>query len=188
MNPSNGLWSPGLNDSTFFPKSRWMNRWNDKTLWIFMKNVRLMKIFEQEDHKFSSNILSYFAWLTIFNCYFIGSFFSCLAQDLNFILQNNVFTDCGFQFSSESEEDDPLRILKEGDEIAFIPRSKNCSINATSSMYLDCGKWLPIDEMSVLNKFSLKQRFMDSHVLKASHLKRLRHGNLTDFCSQLFWN
>ena len=80
----------------------------------------------------------------------------------------NVFTDCGFHFSLESEEDDPLRILTEDDEKAIILPSKNCSINATSSMYLDCGKWLPIDETSVLNKFSLNQTFTNSHFLKAS--------------------
>ncbi|KAJ7351701.1 hypothetical protein OS493_035961 [Desmophyllum pertusum] len=73
--------------------------------------------------------------------------------------------DCGFRFSLESE-DDPLRILTEGDEKDIILPSENCSINATTSMYLECGSWLPIDEISVLNKFSLHQLSMDCHILK----------------------
>ena len=48
--------------------------------------------------------------------------------------------------------------------------SKNCTINASTSVYLECGTWFPIDEMAVFNTFSLNQSFMDSHILKASDL------------------
>lgn len=116
-----------------------------------------------------------FAWLTMLDRYFRGSFMKMFSFDQCLVVQRriyfaklNVFTDCGFHFSSENEEDDPLRILTEEDEKAIILPSENCTINATSSMYLDCGKWLPIDETSVLNKFSLNQTFTNSHFLKAS--------------------
>lgn len=92
-------------------------------------------------------------------------------------------TDCGFHFSSEKEDDDPLQILKEGDEKAVSLSSKTCTINVSTSMYLDCGTWLPIDEMSVLNKFSLNQKFMDSHILKASDFtySAVKRSNLPKF-------
>ena len=79
-------------------------------------------------------------------------------------------TGCGFQFSSETEVDGPLEVLKEGDKKTVVLPSKNCTINASSSMYLECGTWRPINEMSVLNTFSLNQSCMDSPILKASHL------------------
>lgn len=47
---------------------------------------------------------------------------------------------------------------------------KNCTINASTSMYLECGTWLPIDEMIVLDKFSLNQNCTDCPILKASDL------------------
>lgn len=47
---------------------------------------------------------------------------------------------------------------------------KNCTINASTSMYLECGTWLPIDEMIVLDKFSLNQSCTDCPILKASDL------------------
>ena len=80
-------------------------------------------------------------------------------------------TDCGFQFSSENEDDDdPLQILKEGDQDLVVLPSKNCTINVSTSMYLECGTWLPLDEMFVLNSFSLNQSCMDTPILKASDL------------------
>ena len=79
-------------------------------------------------------------------------------------------TGCGFQFSSETEVDDPLEVLKEGDQKTVALPFKNCTINASTSMYLECGTWRPINEMSVLNTFSLNQSCMDSPILKASHL------------------
>ena len=63
---------------------------------------------------------------------------------------------------------DPLRILQDGEEKAVSLLSGNCSIDASTSEYLDCGIWRPIDDMSVLNKFSLHGRFTDSYSFKAS--------------------
>lgn len=77
---------------------------------------------------------------------------------------------CGFQFSSDTEVDDPLEVLKEGDQRAVVLPSKNCTINESTSMYLECGTWRPIDKMSVLNTFRLNQSCMDSPILKASDL------------------
>ena len=65
-------------------------------------------------------------------------------------------------------ENDPLRILQDGEEKAVFLPSGNCSIDASASEYLDCGIWRPIDNMSVLNKFSLQGRFTDSYSFKAS--------------------
>ena len=84
--------------------------------------------------------------------------------------QCHYFTDCGFYFSLENK-DGPLTILMEGDERAFTLPSTNCSINASSSMYLDCGTWRSIDKMSLMNKFSLNHWIMDCPVLKVSCLK-----------------
>ena len=53
--------------------------------------------------------------------------------------------------------------------MALTLSSANCSINITSSVYLDCGIWRPIDKMSAVNKFSLG-RYMDFHILKVSCL------------------
>lgn len=78
-----------------------------------------------------------------------------------------MFTDCGFYFSLESD-DDPLSILTEGDERMLTLPSTNCSINATSSMYLDCGRLRAIDERSLNSKFSLNHWIADSHTLKVS--------------------
>ena len=74
-------------------------------------------------------------------------------------------TDCGFLFAMER---DPLRILQDGEEKAVFLPSGNCSIDASTSEYLDCGIWHPIDDMSVFNKFSLHRRFTDSYSFKAS--------------------
>ena len=76
-------------------------------------------------------------------------------------------TDCGFLFAME-RENDPLRILQDGEEKAVFLPSGNCSIDASTSQYLDCGIWHPIDDMSVFNKFSLHRRFTDSYSFKAS--------------------
>lgn len=76
-------------------------------------------------------------------------------------------TDCGFLFAME-RENDPLRILQDGEEKAVFLPSGNCSIDASTSEYLDCGIWHPIDDMSVFNKFSLHRRFTDSYSFKAS--------------------
>lgn len=76
-------------------------------------------------------------------------------------------TDCGFLFAME-RKNDPLRILQDGEEKAVFLPSGNCSIDASTSEYLDCGIWRPIDDMSVLNKFSLHGRFTDSYSFKAS--------------------
>ena len=78
-----------------------------------------------------------------------------------------MFTDCGFYFPLESD-DDPLTILTEGDERMLTLPSTNCSINATSSMYLDCGRLRAIDERSLNSKFSLNHWIADSHTLKVS--------------------
>ena len=76
-------------------------------------------------------------------------------------------TDCGFLFAME-RENVPLRILQDGEEKAVFLPSGNCSIDASTSEYLDCGIWHPIDDMSVFNKFSLHRRFTDSYSFKAS--------------------
>ena len=89
-------------------------------------------------------------------------------------------TGCGFQFSSETEVDPPLEVLKEGDQQAIVLPSKNCTIDALTSIYLDCRTWRPIDEISVLNTFSLNQSCMDSPILKASNLV-LPRKNLPKF-------
>lgn len=65
-------------------------------------------------------------------------------------------------------KNDPLRILQDGEEKAVFLPSGNCSIDASTSEYLDCGIWRSIDNMSVLNKFSLHGRFTDSYSFKAS--------------------
>lgn len=65
-------------------------------------------------------------------------------------------------------ENDPLRILQDGEEKAVFLPSGNCSIDASTSEYLDCRIWHPIDDMSVFNKFSLHRRFTDSYSFKAS--------------------
>ena len=89
-------------------------------------------------------------------------------------------TGCGFQFSSETEVDDPLEVLKEGDQQVVVLPSKNCTIDASTSMYLDCRTWRPIDEITVLNTFSLNQSCIDSSILKVSNLI-LPRRNLTKF-------
>ena len=65
-------------------------------------------------------------------------------------------------------KNDPLRILQDGEEKAVFLPSGNCSIDTSTSEYLDCGIWRSIDNMSVLNKFSLHGRFTDSYSFKAS--------------------
>ena len=87
-------------------------------------------------------------------------------------------TGCGFQFSTETDADDPLEVLKEGDQQMVVLPSKNCTIDASTSMYLDCRTWRPIDEISVLKTFSLNQSCMDRPILKASNLI-LPRKNLT---------
>ena len=79
-------------------------------------------------------------------------------------------TGCGFQFSSETDADDPLEVLKEGDQQVVVLPSENCTIDSSTSTYLDCRTWRPIDEISVLNTFSLNQSCMESPMLKASNL------------------
>ena len=66
--------------------------------------------------------------------------------------------------------DDSLEVLEECDQQPVVLPSKNCIIDASSSMYLDCRTWRPIDEISVLNTFSLNQSCMESPILKASNL------------------
>ena len=82
-------------------------------------------------------------------------------------MTHSFFADCGFHFSLE-DKTGPLSILMEGDERAFTLPSMNCSVNASSSMYLDCGTWRPIDKISLMNKFSLNHWIMDFPVLKVS--------------------
>jgi len=86
------------------------------------------------------------------------------------MLNYSVPSGCGFQFTSETEVDDPLEVLKEGDQKSVLLPSKKCTINASASSYLECGTWRPINEMSVLDTFSLNQSCMDSSILKASDL------------------
>ena len=76
--------------------------------------------------------------------------------------------------------DDPLEVLKEGDQQVVVLPSKNCTIDASTSMYLDCRTWRPIDEITVLNTFSLNQSCIDSSILKVSNLI-LPRRNLTKF-------
>ena len=81
----------------------------------------------------------------------------------------HVFTDCGLRFPMESEET-PLKLLADRDEMVINIPPRNCSINASSCMYLDCQTWRPIDKMIVIDKFRLTHRKMDNHILKVSFL------------------
>lgn len=69
----------------------------------------------------------------------------------------------------ESEET-PLKLLADRDEMVINLPPRNCSINASSCMYLDCQTWRPIDKMIVIDKFRLTHRKMDNHILKVSFL------------------
>ncbi|XP_068714867.1 uncharacterized protein [Montipora foliosa] len=75
--------------------------------------------------------------------------------------------DCGLYFTEESNED-PVRILTEGERQVITLPGANCSINTTSSSYLDCGIWRQIDEVSLIKKLSLIQRNWNVHVLKVN--------------------
>lgn len=76
---------------------------------------------------------------------------------------------CRFLFSME-RDDDPIRILRDGEEKAIFLPGGDCYINASTSEYLDCGKWRPVDDMSALNKLSLHKGSTDSYSLKVSSL------------------
>ena len=69
----------------------------------------------------------------------------------------------------ESEET-PLKLLADRDEMVINLPPRNCSINASSCMYLDCQTWRPIDNMIVMDKFSLTHWKMGNHILKVSFL------------------
>lgn len=81
----------------------------------------------------------------------------------------HVFTDCGLRFPMESEES-PLKLLADRGEMVIDLPPRNCSINASTCMYLDCQTWRPIDKMIVMDKFSLTHWKMDNHILKVSFL------------------
>ncbi|XP_022803663.1 uncharacterized protein LOC111340999 isoform X1 [Stylophora pistillata] len=63
-------------------------------------------------------------------------------------------------------DDDPIRILRDGEEKAIFLPGGDCYINASTSEYLDFGKWRPVDDMSALNKLSLHKGSTDSYSLK----------------------
>ena len=67
-------------------------------------------------------------------------------------------------------EETPLKLLADRDEMVINLPPRNCSINASSLMYLDCQTWRPIDKMIVIDKFRLTHRKMDNHILKVSFL------------------